>query len=233
MEQQPLEQALALADTQPGERVLDLSGLAGSLALRVAGTAGSVESVQSSDDLAEEGRRLASTLGLNNLFFHAGSSRALPFDAGQFSLVLWCRGLSQEPQPLAVLDEIRRVLAPRGRFVLQEITAFGIPHLDLKLWELERRRAAGHLLFYQAEEIRSLVIMSGLEVVRTESSTLTQDFDYWADATRLTPAERAGMKQTFFSLPPEHQDLIDLAFADGSISFGYPVTTVLIGSRRA
>lgn len=231
-ERQPVEQALALADIRPEERVLDLSGLAGGLALRVAGLVTSVEAVQPDDGLAEEGRRLASTLDLDNVYFHTGALHALPFDAGQFSLALWCRGLSQQPLPLKVLSEVKRVLAPGGRLILQDVTAFGLSELDLRIWELERRRYPGHLLFYTAEEIETLVTLAGLVIKRSERGTLTQDFGYWAGDPRLTDDDIREVKQMLFALTPPCQDLIDLTFTDASISFSYPVVTMELIPRE-
>ncbi len=225
VDQQPEAQALALAAVCPGERVLDLSGLAGGLALRIASVAASVEAVQPTEDLADEGRRLAETLGLDNIFFHTGRLVELPFDAGQFSLALWCRGLSQEQQPLGVLADVLRVLAPHGRLILQEITAFGRHELDLRLWELERLRSPTHLLFYTSDEIESLVRVAGMHTNRLVRGILTQSFDYWVGGARLTEHDVRRAKNELFSLTPEQQDLIDLSVTDSSISFGYPVET--------
>src|SRR6185437_10359099 len=44
-----------------------------------------------------------------------GSALALPFDAGEFEVVLCQFGLKFFPDPLAALREMRRVLAPDGR----------------------------------------------------------------------------------------------------------------------
>lgn len=68
--------------------MLDLSSLAGGLALRVATVASSLEVVQPTEDLAHEGRRPASALALDNVYFHAGRLQELPFDTEQFSLVM-------------------------------------------------------------------------------------------------------------------------------------------------
>lgn len=223
----PFAQALALASPRPGERVLDLSGRAGLIALKVASVAAVVEAMQPDDELAEEGRRLARTVGTPNVFFRAGPIHRLPFDSGQFDLVIWCLGLAQQPRPLGTMAEIARVLNPGGRLVLQEIMAFGHPPLDLKIWELERRRNPGHLLYYTEEEIEGMLSLAKLQVAKKSQSGMTQDFAYWAEGGDVTPEEAGQMRQTFFTLPPADQDRIDLALSDGRISFVYPVLTVL------
>lgn len=231
-EQEPLAQAIGLAAPQAGERVLDLSGRAGAMALQVAATAASVEAVQPDPDLAAEGRRLAVAMGRDNIYFHAGPLHNLPFDRGQFDLVLFCLTLAQEARPVAALVEIQRVLRPTGRLVLQEVTAFGHSPLDLKVWELERMRNPRHTLFYTEEQLRALLGLAGLEAQAERRSGMTQDFDYWADTGTVSPDEAAALKQVFFNLPLADQDRLDLALGDGRISFTYPVTTVLARAFR-
>lgn len=223
----PLAQALALANPRRDERVLDLSGRAGTVALRLSESVHSVETVQPAVDLVEEGRRLAASLGHRNLYFHHGHLWRLPFDDDQFSLCLWCLGLCRTERPLAALAEIDRVLAPGGRLVLQDVVASGSPALDLKLWELERRRDPAFTLFYDEAQIDTMLESAPrLHVVAREHVAVTLDFDYWANVI-----DRSGLdelKRVFFSLPPADQDRLDLALADGRISFAYQVVTLLL-----
>ncbi|MBU2603131.1 MAG: class I SAM-dependent methyltransferase [Actinobacteria bacterium] len=236
----PIALAVSLAAVRPGETVLDLSGRAGNMALHVAAAAGSVETVQSEPELAEEGRRLAAAMGHDNVFFSTASLDDLPFDAGQFDVVLLCLGLAREPRPLAALAEVRRVLRPTGRVVLQEILAFSEPALDLRLWEAERLLSPRHLLFYSLEELHALADGAGLGVDAEETSDLTQDFAYWAGSGGAAGGSRAAeandarvqaCRRMFLSLGPRFQQRLDLALADGRISFTYPLGTLLATAR--
>ena len=223
----PLAQAFALADPQPHERVLDLSGRVGAVALGLSESVHSIEIVQPAADLVEEGRRLAVSMGRRNLYFHEGDPWSLPFDDDQFDLCLWCLGLCRTERPLATLGEIGRVLAPGGRLVLQDVVAFGSPALDLKLWELERRRDPSFTLFYDERQVDAMLeSVSGLQVVLREHVGVTRDFAYWADVTDPTGLD--DLKRVFFSLPPADQDRLDLALADGRISFAYQALTLLL-----
>ncbi len=218
--------AMRLAAPRAGERVLDLSGRAGSVALRLAETAASVEAVQPTGELVEEGRRQAQSMGRRNVFFHSHPLELLPFDTGQFDLVLLCQALPREGRPLAALSEARRVLAPAGRLVLQEVAAFGDPALDLRIWEMERRREPGFMLFYELDELRALVESAGLEVDEEISSDLTQNFEYWAGPGDAGGSLVAESKKAFFSLSPALQERLDLSLADGRISFTYRLVTL-------
>ena len=225
-ETQPFEQALTHARLRPDEAVLDLSGRAGTVALRIAPEVLSVEAVQPQEELAEEGRRLAAALGTHNVYFHAGPLNSLPFDRAQFGLALWLLSLSSEPQPLRTLGEIARVLKPGGRLVLQDVVSFEVPALDLKLGEMERCRNPRHLLFYNPQEIQTLIDLAGLHIESTGRASLTQDFDYWLDPLSLKAEEALALKQSFFLMNPAEQDLIDLSLTDRKISFSQRILTV-------
>lgn len=227
----PLTLAVRLAAAGAGERVLDLSGRAGSVASQVAETAASVEAVQPSAEFAEEGRRLARSMGRDNVFFHSGSLERLPFDSGQFDVVLLCGALARERRPMATLIEARRVLTPTGRLVLQEVVAFGDPALDLRIWEMERRRDPAFMLFYGRDELLALTDSAGLRVEEEVGSVLTQDFGYWAGSPDDGGSLVAASKSLFFSLAPALQERLDLALADGRISFTYQLVTLRAAVR--
>jgi hypothetical protein len=99
--------------------------------------------------------------------------------------------------------------------------------LDLKLWELERRRSSEFRLFYDEGQIDALLeSVPGLRVVVREHLAVTQDFEYWASETDAGGLD--DLKRVFFSLPPAEQDRLDLALSDGHISFAYQVVTLLL-----
>ena len=156
--------AVRLAAPQAGERVLDLSGRAGSVALQLAETAASVEAVQPAGELVEEGRRQAQSRVAGNVFFHSHPLELLPFDTGQFDLVLLCQALPRERRPLAALSEAQARAGPdrqvgvAGSGRLRRSRPF-----DLRIWEMERRWEPGFMLFYELDELRALLESAGLE----------------------------------------------------------------------
>jgi ubiquinone/menaquinone biosynthesis C-methylase UbiE len=221
-----LSLALDVAALEGGERVLDLSERGGVVAIAAADSvAASVEALQPSEEDAEEAARLARSMGHQSVFFHVGRRDRLPFDPGQADVVMLCGGLSREPLPVAALREVRRVLAPGGRLVLQEVLAFGDPALDLRLWEAERRRERSHLMFYSLEELATLMDVAGLAVEHEEHTVMTQDLRQWAGGEG-DPTLVAEARETFFSLAPHLQDRLDLALADGLVLFSYPLVTL-------
>lgn len=87
-----VDQALALLEAQPGERVLDLFCGLGNFTLPLARQAGEVVGVEGAEALVERGRENAARNGLDNVRFHGADltldASEQPWAAGGFDRVL-------------------------------------------------------------------------------------------------------------------------------------------------
>jgi ubiquinone/menaquinone biosynthesis C-methylase UbiE len=115
----PAKDLVALAASQPGERVLDVGtgpGTAALLAAAQVGPNGAVVAVDVSDAMLALGRRRAEAAGLAIEFRHA-DAQALDLPDESFDLVLSNFGLGGT-DPEKSLPQLRRVLRPGGRLAL-------------------------------------------------------------------------------------------------------------------
>jgi ubiquinone/menaquinone biosynthesis C-methylase UbiE len=112
---------LAAAQVKPGMHVLDIASGVGDPALSLAAAVGPDGRVIASDigpgmiSLAEE---LATTKGLKNIDFKIANAESLPFPSESFDVVTCRFGVMLFPDPLAALNECRRVLKRGGRVAL-------------------------------------------------------------------------------------------------------------------
>ena len=113
------EAIASLLELEPesGAAVLDVACGTGRITRRVAPDAGTVVGVDISAGMLERARRYAAREGVENATFARMSADELWFDADAFDRVSCCWALHIFPDVDAVLDEIRRVLRPGGRFV--------------------------------------------------------------------------------------------------------------------
>jgi ubiquinone/menaquinone biosynthesis C-methylase UbiE len=115
------EAILEVAQLQPGMEVLDLASGVGDPALAIAKAVGPSGKVIASDlgpgmiSLAEE---IAQTKGLKNIQFRIANAEALPFANESFDVVTCRFGVMLFPDPVAALNECRRVLRRGGRVAL-------------------------------------------------------------------------------------------------------------------
>ncbi len=120
--------AVAALELRPGERALDLCCGTGDLAQLMAhavGPDGLVAAVDFAPPMIAEARRRAAGVAS----FLLGDAMAVPFADAAFDAAAVGFGLRNVADPGRALDEIRRVLRPRGRVSLLEFARVGNPIL--------------------------------------------------------------------------------------------------------
>jgi demethylmenaquinone methyltransferase/2-methoxy-6-polyprenyl-1,4-benzoquinol methylase/phosphoethanolamine N-methyltransferase len=114
-----------VAQLQAGEAVLDVGCGTGDLTLRAArrvGVEGRAVGIDASPEMIAVSRRKAAKKGAK-VDFRVAPIEALPFDDGEFDVVLSSYMLHHLPDDLKDqgLAEVRRVLKPGGRFVAVDL----------------------------------------------------------------------------------------------------------------
>jgi ubiquinone/menaquinone biosynthesis C-methylase UbiE len=111
---------LAAADLQPGERVLDVAcgtGLIARLAAARVAPTGAVTGVDVAPDMIEEAKAASST-SAPTIEWEVGDAASLPFDDERFDVVFCQMGLMFMEDRAGAVAEMRRVLTPGGRLVV-------------------------------------------------------------------------------------------------------------------
>jgi ubiquinone/menaquinone biosynthesis C-methylase UbiE len=117
------EQTVRLMDLRPGERVLDLgcgAGWATRLLARLVGDGprghGQVVGIDISDEMIRRAR--AGSREFENIMFVWGSAEKIPWEENYFDKVLSVESFYYYPDQDRALNEIFRVMAPRGRLFI-------------------------------------------------------------------------------------------------------------------
>ncbi|MFI9270566.1 methyltransferase domain-containing protein [Kitasatospora sp. NPDC052896] len=106
-----------LAELRPGQAVLDVGCGAGTITADLAelvGPEGRVVAVDSSAEVLAQAAAHAAGRGLRNIRFEVADAGELPFTGGEFDVVHAHQVLQHVADPVAVLREMRRVVAPDG-----------------------------------------------------------------------------------------------------------------------
>jgi SAM-dependent methyltransferase len=114
----------------PGDRVLDVAAGTGNVAIPAAATGASVVASDLVPDLLEQGRRVAAERGVD-LEWREANAHELPFEDGEFDVVMSCIGVMFAPFHQLAADELVRVCKPGGRIGLISWTPEG--HIG-QLW---------------------------------------------------------------------------------------------------
>jgi ubiquinone/menaquinone biosynthesis C-methylase UbiE len=140
-----LAELVKAAQLAGNERVLDAGCGTGHTALTLAPFAREIIAVDLTEAMLEQGHRLAAERGLTNIDFRLGDVEQLPFADGEFDLVVSRYSAHHWPHPQAALAEFRRVLRPRGRFILSDIVSFDDFALDTFVQTIELLRDPSHV----------------------------------------------------------------------------------------
>jgi SAM-dependent methyltransferase len=155
---------MALARIRTGDRVLDLgAGLAGPARLLAAEVGCRVVCVELSPDYCAGATLLNRLTGLDDrIAVHEGSALDLPFPGASFD-VAWMQNVGMNiADKRELYAEIRRVLAPGGRFAFQEMAA-GSPAAPYFPVPWATDPADSFLL--SIDEMRALLEASGFAVL--------------------------------------------------------------------
>ncbi|MGH9079392.1 MAG: class I SAM-dependent methyltransferase [Acidimicrobiales bacterium] len=109
---------------RPGDRVLDVAAGSGNAAIPAALAGGRVVACDLTPDMFVSGRKQAEQRGVD-VEWREADAEALPFETGQFDVVMSCVGVMFAPHHPASADELTRVCRPGGTVGLLSWTPDG------------------------------------------------------------------------------------------------------------
>lgn len=116
----------AVAELQPGERVLDLGsggGIDVLLSARRVGPNGFAYGLDMTEEMLELARRNATEAGVSNVEFLHGQIEAIPLPDASVDVIISNCVVNLSPDKPAVITEAARVLVPGGRVGITDIVA--------------------------------------------------------------------------------------------------------------
>jgi SAM-dependent methyltransferase len=178
-------QLAELAAIERGDEVLDAGSGVGGTGRYLADQFGCrVTTVDLTEEYCDTSRWLNQLVGLDaRISVHHGDVTDLPFPAASFTVVMSQHVQMNVADKASLYDEARRVLRPRGRLAVWDITA-GVPGvLDFPLpWA--DRPALSHLA--SSDHLRATIESAGFAIT------------HWSDRTQ----EAVAIMEMFLAVPP-------------------------------
>ncbi len=201
-----LQQMLAWADPQPWWRVLDIATGTGYTALAFAPHVAHVVGVDVSSKMLAQAALHAQEQGIANVAWQEAEAEHLPFDDQSFDLVTVRIAPHHFRDVHAFLRETRRVLQPRGVFVLGDTTVPDDAHA-VAAWQntVERLRDTSHVANLSAQVWRDLTEDAGLRVADTHTQTgeITLTLSAWLEVAGCDGDRAAQVRQMFAEATPD------------------------------
>ena len=191
-------------------RALDVGCGGGHTAHALALHVDQVVAVDLTQEMLEQTRLGADSLGLTNLETRRGDAEALPFEDSSFDLVA-CRLCAHHfGDPQAALREVRRVLTPGGRLFLIDIVAPETPTADSFLQAFEVVRDPSHVRDHTTSQWTRMLEQADLSVSAVDTWPMPQSFETWVTRIGATPTARAALVEMFEAAPAEVRALFDV-----------------------
>jgi SAM-dependent methyltransferase len=200
-------EVVAALDPMAGDRVLDVgSGLGGTARLIAAQRQCDVTGIDLTPEFVQVAQRLTERTGLSDrVRFVCADALALPFDDGAFDAAITQHVAMNIADRARLYAEIRRVIAPGGRFALYDVVAGDGEPLTFPVpWARDPEMS----FLLTADETRAAVAAAGFEEASfaDRTDTVVQGARFWARNVDPPP----GAAPDVAPAPPPRFDLRDV-----------------------
>jgi ubiquinone/menaquinone biosynthesis C-methylase UbiE len=227
-DEQALRRVVELSGAGPTDTVLDVACGPGILACAFARIARHVTGIDLTPAMLERARVLARDQELSNITWQHADVLPLPYPDGAFTIVSARFAFHHFLDPEAVLAEMRRVCAPRGRVVVVD----SAPAADKAeaFNRMERLRDPSHVRAMPIEEHRTLYRQAGLPNLRESWYRLEGDLEGLLKRSFPNLGDDEKIRRLFEASLDDDSLGIQTRREDGRIHFGYPVA-ILVADR--
>jgi SAM-dependent methyltransferase len=209
---------LNLADPNKNDLVLDVATGTGNTALAFAPLVSRVTGIDMSLKMLEQAKSRASTENILNAEFLEGDAQNLPFADSSFSIVTSRHAPHHFHNVPKFLSEVRRVLRPRGRFILSDQI---VVHKEDQDWVngFQRTRDPSHFLQRLVSQWQDLMHHAGLVWIKDQLVPYKLEFDWWVQMGGCKPDQIQTLERMAFEAEQSRRSRLNLEFdAGGRIS---------------
>jgi ubiquinone/menaquinone biosynthesis C-methylase UbiE len=227
--EEALNRIVQWAEAGPEDTVLDVACGPGLLACAFARVVKHATGVDMTPAMLEQARKLQQEKGLTNVTWQPGDVYSLPFPPAQFSIVSSRFAFHHLQDPLAALQEMKRVCKPGGRIVVADMSP--LPAKAAALNAAEKLRDPSHVRALPVDELRGLFEQAELATPKITSyrmegeleDLLARSFPDEGDAERLRKIFADSIATDSLDLNTRQQN--------GKIYYSFPVS-VLVSTNQ-
>jgi ubiquinone/menaquinone biosynthesis C-methylase UbiE len=206
-----LERLVELARATPADDALDIATGGGHTALALARVAGTVMATDLTPEMLTAAEEHIRGAGMTNVNFRIADAQALPFGDASFDLVTCRIAPHHFPQPDAFARQVRRVLRPSGRFLLEDsIVPAGEPGAFLNRVEAVRDRS--HVRSLTLDEWWTLLLDAGFRVRRIETFRKRHELTDWMERMQTPSDAQAEVRSSFAAAPDSARRAFDIEY---------------------
>jgi ubiquinone/menaquinone biosynthesis C-methylase UbiE len=195
-DEQRIQRLVAAARLTGNELVLDVATGPGYIAEAFAKEACEVIGVDLTEAMLAIARDRTSERRINNVAFRIGDAQNLPFEAGQFDVVVCRLALHHVQEPSKVMREMARVCKNSGTVLVEDIFASEFPERAAYQDRWERLRDPSHVRALPLSELLHLFRDAGVECeVVITADDLRPEVERWLATTKAAPEKAAEVRE--------------------------------------
>mgnify|MGYP002632730085 CR=1 FL=1 len=187
-----------LAQAQPHWMMLDIATGTGHTASAFSPQVKSVVALDLTPAMMEEGR--GNIVVSDSIYWACGDAHALPFAENTFDAVSCRRAYHHFSDPGHALHEIRRVLKPGGRFILDDRSVPEDEEVDRFMNQLDLWHDPSHVRQYPLSDWRKMLSDAGFRVDHLEGYTRKRPLS--ALTTTAAPEDAVKIESTMERISP-------------------------------
>ena len=210
-----LDRLVELAQVQPADCVLDVATGTGHTAFAIASHVREVIATDVTPEMLSEGEKLKAEGGITNVEFRLADAYALPFDDESFDAVTCRRAAHHFADIRRALREMRRVLRPGGRLVVDDRSVPADDFVDVTLNRLDRLHDHSHVRQYRPGEWQSMMQEAGGKTEVIESYTKHRPLS--AFTSGVEPESAADIERIIAELNEAQRAALNLTEKDGEV----------------
>jgi ubiquinone/menaquinone biosynthesis C-methylase UbiE len=161
---QVLARVVEVAEPQTSWRVLDVATGSGHTAFALAPRVTSVTAIDLTPEMLSEAKKLGAELQISNVLFQIADIHSLPFPDASFELVTCRRAAHHFSKVNKALDEMRRVLTPGGRLVIDDRSVPEDDFVDETMNQLDWLHDESHIRQYRPSEWQRMLSEHGFKI---------------------------------------------------------------------
>ena len=225
-DEKALQLLLDMTGAGPEDTVLDVACGGGNVVCAFARIVRHATGIDMTPAMLERAARMATEKKLSNVTWERGDAGSLPYPDGTFSIVVTRFSFHHFPDPLAVLGEMKRVCAPRGRILVADMHTSPVQAKADEFNRMERLRDPSHVRALHLQELQALFPAAGLPPARIASYELRDELENLLGRSFPNPGDDEKIREIFRASVQDDRLGIPVRREGSRIHYAYPVAVL-------